>query len=103
MSELFNVLQVNLGSLYVNDFNRFGRTWQVNVQASSDFRRRLKIAATTHPQRQRKNGSAGNIGQHRRQKRAGAADAYNMYPAAAINLSPAAGVSSDRRSNGPQT
>jgi multidrug efflux pump len=31
MSEVFNVLQVFLGSFYVNDFNRFGRTWQVNV------------------------------------------------------------------------
>src|SRR5262249_19251818 len=38
MNELFNTLQVYLGSLYVNDFNRFGRTWQVNVQAASDFR-----------------------------------------------------------------
>src|SRR5262249_54975752 len=31
MAERFNVLHVYLGSLYVNDFNRFGRTWQVNV------------------------------------------------------------------------
>ena len=36
MSEVFNTLQVYLGSLYVNDFNRFGRTWQVNVQADAD-------------------------------------------------------------------
>src|SRR5207253_2119167 len=42
MGELFNVLQVYLGSLYVNDFNRFGRTWQVNVQASADFRRQIE-------------------------------------------------------------
>ena len=35
MSELFNTLQVYLGSLYVNDFNRFGRTWQVNVQGDA--------------------------------------------------------------------
>jgi multidrug efflux pump subunit AcrB len=33
MSELFNTLQVYLGSLYVNDFNRFGRTFQVRAQA----------------------------------------------------------------------
>ncbi len=33
LSEIFNALQVNFGSLYVNDFNRFGRTWQVSVQA----------------------------------------------------------------------
>jgi multidrug efflux pump len=33
-----NALQVFLGSLYVNDFNRFGRTWQVNVMADGRFR-----------------------------------------------------------------
>lgn len=38
MAEVFNTLQVNFGSLYVNDFNRFGRTWQVNVQADSKYR-----------------------------------------------------------------
>jgi len=31
-------MQVYLGSLYVNDFNRFGRTYQVNVQAESPYR-----------------------------------------------------------------
>ena len=40
LAEVFNTLQVNFGSLYVNDFNRFGRTWQVNVQADSKFRMR---------------------------------------------------------------
>ena len=34
-SDVFNTLQVYLGSLYVNDFNHFGRTWQVNVQADA--------------------------------------------------------------------
>src|SRR5262249_34929930 len=29
MSEVFDAMQVYLGSLYINDFNRFGRTWQV--------------------------------------------------------------------------
>ena len=42
MSEVFNTLQVYLGSLYVNDFNRFGRTWQVNVQADADFRSQIE-------------------------------------------------------------
>jgi multidrug efflux pump subunit AcrB len=41
MNEVFNTLQVYLGSYYVNDFNRFGRTWQVNVQADTRFRRRI--------------------------------------------------------------
>ncbi|MES1213868.1 MAG: efflux RND transporter permease subunit, partial [Singulisphaera sp.] len=38
MGDVFNTLQVNFGSLYVNDFNRFGRTWQVNVQADARYR-----------------------------------------------------------------
>ena len=37
MAEVFNTLQVYLGSLYVNDFNRFGRTWQVNVQGDAEL------------------------------------------------------------------
>src|SRR5262249_40579274 len=41
MTEIFSALQVYLGSLYVNDFNRFGRTWQVNVQGSADFRKQI--------------------------------------------------------------
>ncbi len=38
LAEVFGTLQVNFGSLYVNDFNRFGRTWQVNVQADAKYR-----------------------------------------------------------------
>jgi multidrug efflux pump len=38
LQNLFDTLQVNLGSVYVNDFNRFGRTWQVVAQADAPFR-----------------------------------------------------------------
>ncbi|WP_371226436.1 efflux RND transporter permease subunit [Pseudomonas sp. QE6] len=38
ISDIFDTLQVYLGSLYTNDFNRFGRTYQVNVQADQKFR-----------------------------------------------------------------
>ncbi len=41
VSELFNTLQVYLGSYYVNNFNEFGRTWQVNLQADPEFRRKV--------------------------------------------------------------
>ena len=40
VSDVFNTLQVYLGSYYVNNFNEFGRTWQVNVQADARFRDR---------------------------------------------------------------
>lgn len=38
LQSVFDTLQAYLGSTYVNDFNEFGRTWQVNVQADSMFR-----------------------------------------------------------------
>src|SRR5262249_5732202 len=41
VSDVFNALQVYLGSYYVNNFNQFGRTWQVNVQADTRFRDRV--------------------------------------------------------------
>jgi HAE1 family hydrophobic/amphiphilic exporter-1 len=38
LSEVFGTLQTYLGSAYVNDFNKFGRTWQVKLQADHQFR-----------------------------------------------------------------
>src|SRR3546814_487413 len=38
LTELFDTLQTYLGSTYVNDFNKFGRTWQVIAQADARFR-----------------------------------------------------------------
>jgi HAE1 family hydrophobic/amphiphilic exporter-1 len=41
ISDIFNALQSTLGSYYINDFNVFGRTWQVNLQAETAFRQRI--------------------------------------------------------------
>ena len=38
-TDVYDALQTYLGGFYVNLFNRFGRTWQVLVQAEGDFRR----------------------------------------------------------------
>ncbi len=38
MTEVFSTLQAQLGSVYINDFNKFGRTWRVMAQAEGDFR-----------------------------------------------------------------
>jgi len=38
LASIYDTLQINLGSLYVNDFNRFGRTFQVVAQADAPFR-----------------------------------------------------------------
>ncbi|MGI8746094.1 MAG: efflux RND transporter permease subunit [Bryobacteraceae bacterium] len=40
VTDVYNALQTFLGGLYVNDFNRFGRTWQVLLQADPEFRDR---------------------------------------------------------------
>ncbi|WP_062016134.1 efflux RND transporter permease subunit [Aureimonas sp. AU4] len=42
ITEIFNTLQIYLGSLYVNDFNEFGRTYSVRVQADAPFRARAE-------------------------------------------------------------
>jgi multidrug efflux pump subunit AcrB len=41
VSDVFSTLQIYLGSYYVNNFNEFGRVWQVNVQADHRFRDRV--------------------------------------------------------------
>src|SRR5204862_6411614 len=49
LDDVFSTLQANLGSVYVNDFNKFGRTYQVRVQADARCRgdtdtiRRLEV------------------------------------------------------------
>ena len=38
LGDIYDAMQINLGSLYVNDFSRFGKTYQVIVQADAPFR-----------------------------------------------------------------
>ncbi|QJR15916.1 efflux RND transporter permease subunit [Usitatibacter palustris] len=53
VTEVFDTMQIYLGSLYVNDFNKFGRTYSVRVQADAPYRARaedvgsLKVRSTT--------------------------------------------------------
>ncbi|RSB42744.1 MULTISPECIES: efflux RND transporter permease subunit [Brevundimonas] len=42
LSAVFETMQINLGSIYVNDFNRFGRTYRVMVQADAPFRQQVE-------------------------------------------------------------
>ena len=42
LDDVFETLQIYLGSLYVNDFNRFGRTYEVMAQADAPFRSRIE-------------------------------------------------------------
>jgi multidrug efflux pump len=95
ISELFNTLQVYLGSLYINDFNRFGRTWQVNVQGEANFRKQLSDLAGLRVRNSR-GGMVplGSIAKIRDVSGPVMLIRYNLYPAATINLNAAPGVSS---------
>ena len=46
VTEVFDTLQIYLGSLYVNDFNQFGRTYTVRVQADAAYRARAEDVGT---------------------------------------------------------
>ncbi len=95
MTELFGTLQVYLGSLYVNDFNLFGRTWQVNVQADQDFRRQIEdLKQLKVRNEQGQMVPFGTLVTVRDVTGPVLIARYNMYPAAPIIFSPAPGVSS---------
>ena len=95
VSELFSTLQVYLGSYYVNNFNEFGRTWQVNVQADQRFRgdaqdiRQLQVRNNRGQMIRLAtlldvSNTSGPVAVMR----------YNMYSSAAITGNPAPGTSS---------
>ncbi len=48
ISDLFNALQATLGGYYVNDFNQFGRVWQVQVQGQEADRERIEDMYRIH-------------------------------------------------------
>jgi multidrug efflux pump len=95
LTDVFETLQVYLGSLYVNDFNRFGRTYQVNAQAESGFRcSRSRSGAC---RRETDHGAMVPLGSLVKVTRSYGPDQvmhYNGYPAAEINGGPAPGFSS---------
>ncbi|QDI03218.1 multidrug efflux RND transporter permease subunit [Xanthomonas cerealis pv. cerealis] len=83
LTDLFDTLQTYLGSTYVNDFNQFGRTWQVIAQADAPFRESVEDIA-----RLRTRNAAGEmvpIGSMVTLKQSYGPDPvlrYNGYPAA---------------------
>jgi multidrug efflux pump subunit AcrB len=88
-------MQIYLGSVYVNDFNRFGRTYQVIVQA--DAAHRATAGDITQLKVRNADGAMVPLGSMLRVKASRGPDQqlhYNAYPAADINGGPAPGVSS---------
>ncbi|MCE9546073.1 MAG: efflux RND transporter permease subunit [Planctomycetia bacterium] len=86
LGDVYSTLQTYLGSLYVNDFNLFGRTWQVVVQADPKFRndindvRKLKV-------RNSQGGMVpiGAVADIRLINGPLVITRYNLYPAATVN------------------
>jgi multidrug efflux pump len=95
LRDVFMTLQAYLGSLYVNDFNRFGRTWQVIVQAMAKYRDQ-KDDITRLQVRNRRGTMVplGAVASVREVNGPLVLTRYNMYPAASINGIAAPGVSS---------
>jgi multidrug efflux pump subunit AcrB len=95
LDDVNNTLQVYLGSYYVNDFNLFGRTWQVVVQAEGKYRdqvddvRRLQVRS-----RRGKMVPLGTLAQVKEVNGPLLLTRYNMYPAVIVNGDTSAGVSS---------
>ena len=95
VDDIFSTLQANLGSVYINDFNKYGRTYQVRVQADARFRddpnviRRLEV-------RNRNNERVPLATLLTPELTLGpqSITRYNLYPTATINGEAAPGVSS---------
>jgi hydrophobe/amphiphile efflux-1 (HAE1) family protein len=95
VQELFDTMQVYLGSLYINDFNAFGRTYPVTAQAEPGFR--LQAEDVVRLKTRNAAGAMIPLGSFVTVKRSSGPDRvmhYNSYPTAEINGGPAAGYSS---------
>jgi HAE1 family hydrophobic/amphiphilic exporter-1 len=100
LDEVFGTLQAYLGSAYVNDFNKFGRTWQVNVQADNQYRvkpediRRLEVRND-----QGEMVPLGTLIDVEQTVGPQTILRYNLYPTASITGSSAPGFSSGQALN----
>jgi multidrug efflux pump len=95
LSDVYNTMQINLGSLYVNDFNRFGRTYRVVVQADAPFRSHADDIANLKTRNA--SGDMVPLGTLMRIENSYGPDRamrYNAFPAADLNGAPAPGFSS---------
>ncbi len=95
MTDLFQTMQIYLGSAYVNDFNRFGRTYQVIAQADAPFRATADDIAQLKVRNAE--GAMVPLGSVLTIREANGPDRvlhYNAYPSADINGAGAPGVSS---------
>ncbi|MBA3496069.1 MAG: multidrug efflux RND transporter permease subunit, partial [Gemmatimonadales bacterium] len=95
LTDLFQTMQIYLGSVYANDFNKFGRTYQVIVQADAPFRATAEnISQLKVPNDSGEMVPLGSVIQVKPSYGPDRGLRYNAYPAADINGGPAPGVSS---------
>ncbi len=97
LQEVFDALQIYLGSMYVNDFNLFGRTYQVNAQADAKYR--LDPEQVLRLEVRNVRGDMVPLGAVVTIEPTTGPDRvmrYNGYPSAELNGSPAPGFSSDQ-------
>ena len=94
IGDVFQTLQTNFGSYYVNNFNEFGRTWQVNIMAGAQFRER--VTDLRHLYVRNRAGQMiplATVMQVRASSGPALLQRYNMYAAAAVTGRAAPGVS----------
>jgi HAE1 family hydrophobic/amphiphilic exporter-1 len=95
LSSVFGALQAYLGSAYVNDFNRFGRTYQVRVQADQKYRMQSEdIGRLNVRNAEGAMVPLGTLVNVRPSSGAQVITRYNLYPSAQINGEAAPGFSS---------
>ncbi|MCX7082253.1 MAG: multidrug efflux RND transporter permease subunit [Methylococcales bacterium] len=97
LKDVFDTLQIYLGSLYVNDFNRFGRTYQVVAQADSEFR--MTPEDITQLKTRNLKGDMVPLASLVNVLQINGPDKitrYNMYPTAEINGGTLPGISSSQ-------
>jgi multidrug efflux pump len=95
LTDVFDTLQIYLGSLYVNDLNLFGRTYHVTAQADGPFRR--EPADILNFKTRNSQGAMVPLGTLVSVRGVNGPDRvvrYDMYPAAEITGNPARGISS---------
>jgi HAE1 family hydrophobic/amphiphilic exporter-1 len=97
LGSVFQTLSASMGSAYVNDFNAFGRTYQVNVQADSQFRSTvddvLKLEVRAPGGGMVPMGSLARIEESFGPDRI---ERFNMYQSATVQGAPGPGISSNQ-------
>jgi HAE1 family hydrophobic/amphiphilic exporter-1 len=95
LASVFSTLQSYLGSAYVNDFNKFGRTYQVRIQAEPRFRSEAEdITRLEVRTRAGQMVPLGTFATVRKSFGPQIVNRYNLYPSASVTGEPAQGYSS---------